>query len=247
MSGCSTRWPPRAVRCPARSCRGWGRRSRRCPRRWCWCWMTCTCCMTGSAGRRCRCWPITCRTARGWCSRAGPSRRCGSRGCAPRAGLLEIGPGDLSLTAEEASLLLRNAGLTLGEEDVAALQQRTEGSPAGLYLAALYLREGGPLATAAVSFGGDGPAGERVRGVGVPGADLPPAAAVPDPDRGAGADVRAAVRCGARAEGVGHGPGGPGTVEPAAGAAGPAAGSGSATTTCSATCSWPSCTAWSPS
>jgi LuxR family transcriptional regulator, maltose regulon positive regulatory protein len=68
--------------------------------------------------------------------------------------ILEIGPDHLSLTAEEASSLLRNAGLTLGEEDVAALQQRTEGWPAGLYLAALYLREGGPLANAAVSFDG---------------------------------------------------------------------------------------------
>jgi LuxR family maltose regulon positive regulatory protein len=69
--------------------------------------------------------------------------------------ILEIGPNDLSLTAEEASSLLRNAGLTLSEQDVAALHQRTEGWPAGLYLAALYLREGGPLASAAVSFGGD--------------------------------------------------------------------------------------------
>jgi LuxR family transcriptional regulator, maltose regulon positive regulatory protein len=69
--------------------------------------------------------------------------------------LLEIGPRELSLTREEASSLLRNAGLTLGEEEVAALHQRTEGWPAGLYLAALYLREGGPLASAAVSFGGD--------------------------------------------------------------------------------------------
>jgi LuxR family transcriptional regulator, maltose regulon positive regulatory protein len=69
--------------------------------------------------------------------------------------ILEIGPDDLSLTVEEASSLLRNAGLTLGEQDVAALHQRTEGWPAGLYLAALYLREGGPLASAAVSFGGD--------------------------------------------------------------------------------------------
>jgi len=68
--------------------------------------------------------------------------------------IAEIGPDDLSFTAEEASSLLRNAGLTLGEEDVAALHQRTEGWPAGLYLAALYLREGGPLASAAVSFDG---------------------------------------------------------------------------------------------
>ena len=69
--------------------------------------------------------------------------------------LLEIGPGDLSLTHAEAAALLRNVNLTLGTDDVAKLLQRTEGWPAGLYLAALYLREGGPLATAAVSFGGD--------------------------------------------------------------------------------------------
>jgi LuxR family transcriptional regulator, maltose regulon positive regulatory protein len=69
--------------------------------------------------------------------------------------LLEIGPGDLSLTSEDAAALLRAAEVTLGKDDVAALHQRTEGWPVGLYLAALYLKEGGPLGTAAVSFGGD--------------------------------------------------------------------------------------------
>jgi LuxR family maltose regulon positive regulatory protein len=69
--------------------------------------------------------------------------------------ILEIGPEDLSLTSGEASSLLRNADVALGEAEVAGLLQRTEGWPAGLYLAALYLREGGPLASAAVSFGGD--------------------------------------------------------------------------------------------
>jgi LuxR family maltose regulon positive regulatory protein len=69
--------------------------------------------------------------------------------------VLEIGPGDLALSRPEADALLRSAGVALGEEDVAALHQRTEGWPAGLYLAALYLREGGPMGTAAVSFGGD--------------------------------------------------------------------------------------------
>ena len=69
--------------------------------------------------------------------------------------ILEVGPGDLSLTREEASSLLRNVDLTLGEEDVAELHRRTEGWPAGLYLAALCLKEGGSLANAAVSFGGD--------------------------------------------------------------------------------------------
>ena len=69
--------------------------------------------------------------------------------------IVEIGPEDLSLTSEEASSLLCDAGVALGEDEVAELHRRTEGWPAGLYLAALYLREGGPLASAAVSFGGD--------------------------------------------------------------------------------------------
>ena len=38
---------------------------------------------------------------------------------------------------------------------MAELHERTEGWPAGLYLAGLYLREGGSFAGAAVSFGGD--------------------------------------------------------------------------------------------
>ena len=44
--------------------------------------------------------------------------------------------------------------MALGEDEVAELHRRTEGWPAGLYLAALYLREGGPLTSAAVTFGG---------------------------------------------------------------------------------------------
>src|SRR6185437_7145478 len=62
--------------------------------------------------------------------------------------VLEIGPGDLSLTRDEASSLLRDAGLVLEEQEVAELHRRTEGWPVGLYLAALYIREGAP-------FGGD--------------------------------------------------------------------------------------------
>jgi LuxR family transcriptional regulator, maltose regulon positive regulatory protein len=69
--------------------------------------------------------------------------------------ILEIGPADLSLTCVEATALLRGAGLELSTDVVAALHRRTEGWPVGLYLAALYLREGGSLGTAAVSFGGD--------------------------------------------------------------------------------------------
>ena len=54
--------------------------------------------------------------------------------------LLEIGLDDLSLTLEEAVLLLRNAGVPLSEDEVAGLHRRTEGWPAGLYLAALAVR-----------------------------------------------------------------------------------------------------------
>src|SRR5215467_453217 len=69
--------------------------------------------------------------------------------------LMEIGPGDLSLSPAEASSLLRAAEVELGENDVAELHRCTKGWQAGLYLAALYLREGGSLGGAAGAFGGD--------------------------------------------------------------------------------------------
>src|SRR5262249_58034488 len=62
---------------------------------------------------------------------------------------------DVALTRGEAAALLRAAVVTLSDDDVAVLHERTEGWPVGLYLAALYLREGGSVGTAAVSFGGD--------------------------------------------------------------------------------------------
>ena len=69
--------------------------------------------------------------------------------------ITEIGPGDLSLTVGEAASLLRATGVVLGDDDMAELHRRTEGWPVGLYLAALYLREGGSPSRAAASFGGD--------------------------------------------------------------------------------------------
>jgi LuxR family transcriptional regulator, maltose regulon positive regulatory protein len=69
--------------------------------------------------------------------------------------IVEIGPGDLALCQEEASSLLRNAGVPVDEGEVAELYRRTEGWPAGLYLAALGLGGGGQVATTAGSFGGD--------------------------------------------------------------------------------------------
>ena len=71
------------------------------------------------------------------------------------ARILEIGARDLSLTFAETASLLRDAGITLGDADVAGLHQRTEGWPAGLYLAVLAIREGGSPGQAALSFGGD--------------------------------------------------------------------------------------------
>jgi LuxR family transcriptional regulator, maltose regulon positive regulatory protein len=84
--------------------------------------------------------------------RAGPPLRVARLRAEGR--ILEIGPEHLALTSDEASSLLRNADVALSEDEMAELHRRTEGWPAGLYLAALYLREGGPLASAAVSFGG---------------------------------------------------------------------------------------------
>src|SRR6516164_6146788 len=69
--------------------------------------------------------------------------------------IIEIGPADLALTMVEAAALLRAAEVVLGGDQVAELHRRTEGWPVGLYLAALYLREGGTLGQAAASFGGD--------------------------------------------------------------------------------------------
>jgi LuxR family transcriptional regulator, maltose regulon positive regulatory protein len=69
--------------------------------------------------------------------------------------ILEIGAGDLSLTAREAASLLAAADVRLGDDELAELHRRTEGWAAGLYLAALYLREGGSLSGTAASFGGD--------------------------------------------------------------------------------------------
>ena len=69
--------------------------------------------------------------------------------------ITEIGPRDLALSLDEASSLLREAGIALGEDEVAELHQRTEGWPAGLYLAVLSLREGGSVKDAVASFTGE--------------------------------------------------------------------------------------------
>jgi LuxR family transcriptional regulator, maltose regulon positive regulatory protein len=69
--------------------------------------------------------------------------------------ILEIGPDELSLTPEEASSLLRNAGVALGGDEVAELHRRTEGWPVGLYLAALAIQAGSPRSGAGLAFTGE--------------------------------------------------------------------------------------------
>ena len=161
--------------------------------------------------------------------------------------VMEIGPGDLALTLAEAASLLREAGITLGQDDLTELHRRIEGWPAGLYLAALSLREGGSVRNSVASFTGEHHlVSEYIQSEFL--ARISTAAAgVPDPDRGAGAAVRPAVRGGARPAGAAA------TLADLARSnvllvpLDRARASGTATITCSATCCWPSCAAGSRS
>jgi LuxR family maltose regulon positive regulatory protein len=69
--------------------------------------------------------------------------------------LAELTMRDFAMTRSEAAALLRGAGLQLGAGDVNALVQCTEGWPAGLYLAALALREDAEPVAAIAAFGGE--------------------------------------------------------------------------------------------
>jgi LuxR family maltose regulon positive regulatory protein len=58
-----------------------------------------------------------------------------------RGGLAELRAAELAFTADEArELLIDREGIPLTDDDVRALVEQTEGWPAGLYLAALWLR-----------------------------------------------------------------------------------------------------------
>ena len=67
----------------------------------------------------------------------------------------ELGPTELRLDDGEAELLLRAAGVELGEAEVTELTERTEGWPAGLYLAALSIQAGASSSASAAAFAGD--------------------------------------------------------------------------------------------
>ena len=58
-----------------------------------------------------------------------------------RGSLAEVRARDLAFTVDEARELIRREGIDLTSESVELLAQRTEGWPAGLYLAALWLRD----------------------------------------------------------------------------------------------------------
>src|SRR3954469_5014079 len=69
--------------------------------------------------------------------------------------LVELRAHDLAMTEREAQTLLRRAGLRLAGADVATIMRRSEGWPAGLYLAALSLLEQDDRTAAVAAFAGD--------------------------------------------------------------------------------------------
>src|SRR3954453_7936808 len=69
--------------------------------------------------------------------------------------LTEVRAHDLVMTAAEAVILLDLCGLELATADAEELARKTEGWPAGLYLAALALRDQPDLHAAVGRFGGD--------------------------------------------------------------------------------------------
>jgi LuxR family transcriptional regulator, maltose regulon positive regulatory protein len=69
--------------------------------------------------------------------------------------IVELRAPDLAMRADEAAGLLELAGLELDDGDVAELLRRTEGWPAGLYLAALAMRDQTDKRRALKRFAGD--------------------------------------------------------------------------------------------
>ncbi len=67
----------------------------------------------------------------------------------------EVGVAELRLTEQEAEQLLEAAGAELAPDELSELTARTEGWPAGLYLAALSMRAGGMGEAGIEGFAGD--------------------------------------------------------------------------------------------
>jgi LuxR family maltose regulon positive regulatory protein len=67
----------------------------------------------------------------------------------------ELGVSELRLDEQEAELLLKSAGVTLEAGELSELTDRTEGWPAGLYLAALSIQAGASTTAGVADFTGD--------------------------------------------------------------------------------------------
>ena len=78
----------------------------------------------------------------------------------------EVRAAELAFTPDEArALLVDQEGIGLGDDEIGGLVERTEGWPAGLYLAALWLRGVDEPVAAARTFGGDhGPVADYLAG-----------------------------------------------------------------------------------
>jgi LuxR family transcriptional regulator, maltose regulon positive regulatory protein len=86
-------------------------------------------------------------------SRAGvplPAARLRAQG-----GIVEISAGDLAMGPLEACCLLKGAGAEVSEAGIHDLLQRTEGWPAGLYIAALAMKSGTRRSEPGFTFTGD--------------------------------------------------------------------------------------------
>jgi len=70
-------------------------------------------------------------------------------------GIVEIGAEDLAMSPQEAFLLLEGAGARLEAADIYELLQRTEGWPAGMYIAALAIKSGTRHTDVGFTFTGD--------------------------------------------------------------------------------------------
>jgi LuxR family maltose regulon positive regulatory protein len=70
-------------------------------------------------------------------------------------GLVELGAADLAMSIDEAPELFRHAGVDVERTDVAGLVERTEGWPAGLYLAALAMQVAPVNRDVGFTFSGD--------------------------------------------------------------------------------------------
>jgi LuxR family transcriptional regulator, maltose regulon positive regulatory protein len=72
-----------------------------------------------------------------------------------QGGIVEISAGDLAMGPLEASCLLKGAGAEVSEASIHDLLQRTEGWPAGLYIAALAMKAGTRQSEVGFTFTGD--------------------------------------------------------------------------------------------